>query len=1010
MLLYKRNDLFSKALLMLALITSSVYAQTPDVPVTLEPTDIVSNSFTANWEAATGATAYRLEVFVEYPSGMSGQPIWIYEVGNVLTKTVSVLYSGSRVEYKVKAINGGDESAFSGVQNFYLPPHRPMGGYPVPCTYEIGQTYFHSPAMVSPGMGTGATGTLTEVARDVEFADPIAGSPFEHLMGQPPAMVTPLEPGTTYVVHYAYFNPGGVTEYSLPAFAVTTLPATPELESTGSTHNSISLAWEAPQAATGYYLDLSKDNFTNFVVGYNNLLLTGVTTYTISGLDPLTTYQVRIRAKGECGSTPNSNVIATSTLAIEPIGQPTALAFSNITSTDVTVSFTNATGTPSGYLVLYRPSSSPVESPIDGTAYTAGNTLGTSTIAYVGASNTTTLSGLAAETPYFFDVFSYNGATGYNYLTTSPLEGSVTTRSSEPASQPTNINFSSITETTLNMSFTAADGSTGYLVLSKAGSAPTETPVDGTAYSAGTSFGASKVVSFNSTTTISDAGLSAGTVYFYSVFSFNGNTGTYNFLTSSPLQGSQVTLPSVPALTTHTVTQSAFQVTWSAVASATNYALDVSTDNFSTFIADYSGKLVGNVTSASVPGLSSGTSYKARLRAINAAGASTNSNIQTALTLPGNPVLAAATALTSGSFTVSWTAVPGATGYLLDISIDDFNNFVAGYNGLAVSGTNYTATSLNPATTFKIRIRAANSSGPSENSNVISATTLEVPPTSPLAMGAITFASRQDNSTTQTLNISVTGGKAPYSVEFKHKGILSANYTSAILTATTPGNYSFAITPALLDELGVSFEAIATDANAATDKETGKIYVAFSESQSPALPFEHFGGTDETWNLFSIPFELDNKSISSIFAGYDPDRHEYDWRIMRYRTGTNDYVNFNTGQVKLGEAYWFNAKENLQLRVGAGQTAAQVPFILSLVQGWNLIGNPYTVGISWNQVLADNTDVTGSRKLANLQWPSAICRRHLSSFRRRFRLVRCEYTGQHRSGNCCIIRKSVFHQ
>jgi hypothetical protein len=108
-------------------------------------------------------------------------------------------------------------------------------------------------------------------------------------------------------------------------------------------------------------------------------------------------------------------------------------------------------------------------------------------------------------------------------------------------------------------------------------------------------------------------------------------------------------------------------------------------------------------------------------------------------------------------------------------------------------------------------------------------------------------------------------------------------------------------------------------------------------------------GTDDTWNLFSIPYELDNKTLSSVFNDYDPSRYEYDWKIMRYRSNSNDYINFNTGQMKVGEGYWFNAKENIPTNVGAGHTTQQIPFSLSLSMGWNLIGNPFPIPISWNK-------------------------------------------------------------
>lgn len=945
----------------MALISSAVYPQTPDPPVTLASTDITQATFTAHWQAPSSAiTGYHLFVQVTFPYNVGGGNMLDYALTpDIVDKTINVGVVGSYIEYWVISQNGGSTSVDSNHQTLYLVPRTPPTGYPVPCTYPIGQTQFQQPFYVSPAEGVG--GILTAVAFDEAFTMPIDGSPFATLLNTPPAIISGLQPGTTYWVKYAYTNPGVVGEYGTPTFPVTTVPATPVLSSTGSTVNSISVSWPDVATAVNYQMDVSKDNFVNYIVGYSNLNIVGSTTATVTGLEPLTSYKVRIRAKGDCDATPNSNVVTISTLAVEPVAPPTGLNFSGISSTAITASFTNAIGSPTGYLVLLRAGSSPNETPVDGTSYSVGDAVGSSKVAYMGSANTIPLTGLSPSTTYYFDVFSYNGASGYNYLTSSQLEGSVSTFSVEPNAQPTALVFSNVATTGLTLSFTSANAD-GYLVLMKNGSV-TEVPVDGGNYPVGSSLGTSLIAYMGSDTTIPISGLSPGTTYSYSVFAYDGTPNTYNFLTTSPLQGSQITLPSAPVLqTASSITQSGFDVIWSAATGASDYSLDVSVDDFSTFVTGYSSKMVGNVTSSSVAGLLPGTSYKSRLRAINTAGSSANSSSQVVLTKPANPQLAEATSITSSSLSVSWTAVTGATSYALDISIDDFNNFVAGYHALVVNGTNYSATSLNAGTAFKIRLRSVNSSGESGNSNVIVATTLGAN-SSALAMGTISFSTTQDNSTSQTLSISVTGGKTPYVVEFSHKGILSDNFTTTALTPAGSGGYSFVVTPAMLDQVGVAFEAKATDADGAIVKQAGKIYVAFNEAQSPSLAFEKFGGNDDTWNLFSIPYDLDNKSVASIFEGYDPDRHDYDWKIVRYRTANNDYVNFNTGQVKPGEAYWFNAKESVPVKIGAGHTTSQLPFHLNLVQGWNLVGNPYTVAISWDRVLASNSSVTGVERL-----------------------------------------------
>ena len=152
----------------------------------------------------------------------------------------------------------------------------------------------------------------------------------------------------------------------------------------------------------------------------------------------------------------------------------------------------------------------------------------------------------------------------------------------------------------------------------------------------------------------------------------------------------------------------------------------------------------------------------------------------------------------------------------------------------------------------------------------------------------------------------------------------------------------------------MSFIIVISDGQNETESNENFIYQSFSEAESPTIPFDLVGGTPESWNIFSIPFELGNNGINTIFADLDPARHEFDWRIMRYSNNTNDYVNFNTGQLRIGEGYWFNAKKSIEIKTGAGQVNSEIPFTMNLSQGWNMIGNPYNISISWNQVLEDN--------------------------------------------------------
>lgn len=62
--------------------------------------------------------------------------------------------------------------------------------------------------------------------------------------------------------------------------------------------------WGTVANAAGYYLDVSDDTFNTFVPGFQNLNVNNTSSYTVTGLNPGTTYQYRLRAYGLCSFTP----------------------------------------------------------------------------------------------------------------------------------------------------------------------------------------------------------------------------------------------------------------------------------------------------------------------------------------------------------------------------------------------------------------------------------------------------------------------------------------------------------------------------------------------------------------------------------------------------------------------------------------------------------------------------------------------------------------------------------
>lgn len=259
------------------------------------------------------------------------------------------------------------------------------------------------------------------------------------------------------------------------------------------------------------------------------------------------------------------------TLATEPTAQPTSLLFANVQPTSLTASFTVATGSPAGYIVLRKSGSSPTDVPVDATAYAQGGTIGTSTVAHVGSGLTFNETSLTAATQYFYDVFSYNGSgVTLNYLTTSPLEDSRTTLSGstiEPTTQASNLIITQPFASTLQLTWTNGNG-TSRLVVARAVSAVDQAPTDGVTYTASSSFtsgqdlsGGNYVVYNGSGNSVAVTDIQPGTVYHLFVFEYNGTAGLENYKTTNASGNPNSFIPNVidttPPVVAHTAAPSA---------------------------------------------------------------------------------------------------------------------------------------------------------------------------------------------------------------------------------------------------------------------------------------------------------------------------------------------------------------------------------------------------------------------------------------------------------------------
>ncbi len=717
------------------------------VPAVGTASVVTSSGFNAVWGAATGATGYLLDVasdsgFVNFVSGYNGR-----DVGNVTGFVVGGLSPASGYYYRVRSYNNGGISISSNMGAVVtLPaiPAVPQPGVPL----SVGQFSFTAVW----GAVSGATGYRLDVSTSVNFATFVTGNNNRDTATSTSATVSSLTAGTVYYYRVRSYNTGGTSSNSSIG-AVVTLPATPAvptaLATTAITLNSFTANWGVASGATGYFLDVATDSsFTSPVSGATNRDVGSATSTGVSGLQDGTTYYYRVRSYNNGGTSASSVPKSTATLPVAPVStDATAVVQAGFTANWNAVRGATSYSIDVATNVSFNP------------ILTNKTTTGATSVA---------VASLTAGTTYYYRVRAATaGGFGANSnaisLSTIPLA---------PGIKSATLVFPNSFAANWNV----ATGAAGYY-LDVATDAAFTNPVSGFA-----------ALDVGNATTAAVAGLSAGTTYYYRVRAYNSGGISPNSTSSST-----ATLPVPPlALPATTISQTGFTSNWGSTSGAIGYRLDVSTDPaFTANLTAYDNKDVKLVTTSAVTGLSAGTTYYYRVRAVTAGGSGDNSNSISLVTIPPVPVVTSATLVSPTGFTANWSSALAATGYLLDVASNStFTSLVTGYNALD-TGTNTSAqvNGLLPGTLYYYRVRAVNAGGASGNSLSITVSTLATP--TAIAATAIT-------QTGFIANWNAAGGATGYLLDVAtdsaftalvpaYNGFDAGNFTSTTVSGLIPG-------------------------------------------------------------------------------------------------------------------------------------------------------------------------------------------------------------------------------
>ncbi len=537
---------------------------------------------------------------------------------------------------------------------------------------------------------------------------------------------TNLAPGTTHHYRiYARNSVGESTSASDIASATTEAASAPDaptgLTAAAAGQTQINLSWTAPTdnggaPITGYQIETSSDAGT---IWMNLADITGrsTTTYAHTGLEPGTTRHYRVYAINSIGESDPSNVVNATTAFTAPPGVPTNLQVQASGRTAISLFWTAPSDDGDATITGYQ---------IELSTDTGSNW--SDLVQNTGTTSTTyTHTGLLPGTTYHYRISAINSVGTGN---PSNVENATTDAASVPDA-PTGLTATASGETEINLSWTAPsdDGGTaitGYHIEMSA--------------DAGSNWSDLVANTESSATTYTHTGLSEGATRYYRVYAVNsvGESTDPSNVANATTDG-KITRPGTPAELTATASgRTEIILSWAAPSdnggtTITGYRIEMSTDAGSNW-SDLVANTESSATTYTHTGLPESATRHYRVYAINSVGESADpSNVANAttdaLSVPDAPTKLTASASAETEINLSWTAPvddggAAISGYQIEGSADAGETWTDLVADTKSTTTTYTHTGLQPGSTRHYRIRAINSVGAGDPSNVAHATTV----------------------------------------------------------------------------------------------------------------------------------------------------------------------------------------------------------------------------------------------------------------------------------------------
>jgi alpha-tubulin suppressor-like RCC1 family protein/fibronectin type 3 domain-containing protein len=356
----------------------------PDAPMTLTAQAISSFCIALTWANVTSETGYKIE-----RSFISGGPYTLIaqRTTDVITYTDTTVTPLNTYYYQVQAYNAGGQSGYSPEANATTPQIPPPNTVTATIVSSSGINLTWIDVIGEDGYNIYRS---TDNITFTQIATPTKNSTFYLDSG--------LSASQSYYYYIKSYYAGVESTISTSATA-TTLPNPPDtpnpLSATALSSYQIALTWTNVANETGYTIERSSDS-TSGPWTWSITRTADTTTYQDSECSPETTYYYHICAYNAGGqSSWTSPVSATTSASQFPPDTPSPMTAIAVSSTGISITWTNVADE-TGYTIerSFSSASGPWQWSITRTA---------ETITYQD-------SGLSANTPYYYQVYAYNGS------------------------------------------------------------------------------------------------------------------------------------------------------------------------------------------------------------------------------------------------------------------------------------------------------------------------------------------------------------------------------------------------------------------------------------------------------------------------------------------------------------------------------------------------------------------------------------------------------------------------